>query len=106
MIQDATSPTPSSTSGSSLRPSHEMPPLTTTAPGFTMSAVTIEGDPTAAITTSARRVWAAMSSTAECTTVTAALAPAPFSVSSSESGRPRVGPRPTITTSLPARSMP
>ena len=40
------------------------------------------------------------------TTVTAALAPACLRVSSSDRGRPSVGPRPTMTTCLPAMSMP
>ena len=57
------------------------------------------------MTMSASRVRSARSGTAECTTVTAALAPGALVVSSSDSGLPRVGPRPITTTCLPLMSM-
>ena len=106
VIQDATSAQASSTSARSFLPSHVMPPDTTTAPGLIISGLTKPGTPTAATTTSARRVRAPMSRTAVCTTVTAALPPGCFRVSRSESGRPSVGPRPTTTTSRPSIEIP
>src|SRR5438874_4905004 len=52
VIQPATSATDSSTSGSSFLPSNTMPPLTTAAPGRTMSGWTMPGTPAAPITMS------------------------------------------------------
>ena len=74
----------------------------TTAPGRITSGVIIDGTPAAPTTMSADRVRSAQSGTPVWTTVTAALAPGSLSDSSNDSGRPSVGPRPTITTRRPA----
>src|SRR5206468_5936692 len=56
VIHPATSATDSSTSGSSFLPWNTMPPLTTAAPGRTMSGWTMPGTPAAPITMSPWRV--------------------------------------------------
>src|SRR5208282_5350776 len=102
VTQPATSPHRSSTSDRALRPSHVIPPPITQEPGATTSGVIMFGTPAAPTTMSARRVYAAQSLTPVCTTVTAALPPRSLRDNSNASGRPSVGPRPTITTDRPA----
>src|SRR5204863_3190290 len=77
VIQPATSETPAkSTSPQSLPSSLRfMPTSITTAPGLTISAVSMLRLPTAATTISAWRVWCARSGVALWQIVTVALAP-------------------------------
>ena len=100
--QPATSATSSATSETSFLPSKLTPAATTAAPGLTMSAVIIPGEPAAATRMSAWRVSAPMSPTPVWTTVTAALASGRLSESRLASGRPMVRPRPTMTTWRPS----
>ena len=75
---------------------------TTAAPGLTMSGFTIPGRPTAATSTSARRVCSARSAVREWQIVTVA-----FSARSSIAiGLPASSLRPITTASLPSSSMP
>jgi hypothetical protein len=83
-----------------------MPTSITTAPGFTISAVTISGLPMAAIKMSARRVCSARFLVREWQTVTVQSAPLPLWISSAAIGLPTMLLRPRITASFPRSRRP
>src|SRR5438094_756857 len=98
----STSPTrrpPPRACGSGIRLT---PTSTTTAPGFTMSALTNSATPMAAIKMSARRQWAARSRVCEWQRVTVALACLAFWIRMAAIGLPTMLPRPSTTTSAPS----
>ena len=110
VISDATSLTSSNFTSPTMRyprgrdasVTRLMPTSITTAPGFTMSAVTISGLPMAAIRMSARRVCAARSLVREWQTVTVQSAPFPGCINRAAIGLPTIVLRPRITASKPA----
>ena len=81
-----------------------MPTSMTTAPGFTQSALTISGRPTAAMRISARRQIAGRSLEREWAIVTVALEF--FATSSIAIGLPTIMDRPITTASAPLVSIP
>ena len=103
VIAPATSLT-GSKSTSPTRPSSVrlVPTSITVAPGLTISAPTIRGEPTAATRMSAREQTAARSRVREWQTVTVAFSPS----SSAASGRPTRIERPRTTASAPSSSVP
>ncbi len=110
VIREAISFTASkSTSPTSLKPVFFVessilftPTSITTAPGLTMSAVTVLGRPAAAIIISARLVWAAMFFVLVWQMVTVALPVSLFWISMFAIGLPTMLLRPMTTTSAPS----
>ena len=82
----------------------ETPTSSTIAPGLTLSAVTIEGEPAAATITSALRRCSSKFTVPVWVSVTVALTS--LRVRSDPMGRPTVIPRPITTTFLPAHDRP